>query len=285
MIRVLITGKNSYIGNKTENWLTSKKLYQITKISLRDDSWKQFSFEQYDVILHVAGIAHANSKNRSFDLYDSINHQLTKEVALKAKESGVKHFIFLSSMIIYQSKQSPINQKTLPKPKGAYAISKLNAEHALNQLMDESFKVTILRPSMVYGPESKGNFPRLVNYVDKFSIFPKFYNLRSFLYIDHLTEAIHQVIQTETYGVLHLADSEARSTADLVFQIGSSLNNKVKLTKLFNPVIYILRPIMTVMNKLFGDFYYDNSLIQHSFHYHRLSFEDSIENSVKEFRE
>src|SRR5699024_5459714 len=105
MKRILITGQNSYIGNSFEEWVAQwPEDYKVDKISLRDNHWKSDEWSQYDSILHVAGIAHNSSDKSLEDLYYSVNRDLTEEVALKAKNEGVNHFIFLSSIIVFGTK-------------------------------------------------------------------------------------------------------------------------------------------------------------------------------------
>ena len=278
-MRVLITGKNSFLGNKVGSYLEEKSFF-VDYISLKDDSWVNQDFSIYQVLIHVAGIAHVSYKNENKDLYDEVNHQLTEKVALKAKKEGINQFVFLSSMIVYSPYEKRINNDTPPSPKGPYATSKLNAELALNELKSDDFKVVILRPSVIYGPGSKGNIPKLIKLVKKFPLFPKFKNQRSFLYVGNLAEAIYMVISKEKSGTYHLADKTAISTTELVDAISRQLNKKIHYTKLLNPLIKILKPKLITIQKLFGDFYYESSLIQHSFEYHRYGFEEAIKLTI-----
>ena len=278
-MRVLITGKNSFVGNHVGAYL-KEKIFAIDYISLRDDEWINHDFSQYQVLIHVAGIAHVSYKSKDKDLYERVNLQLTKKVALKAKNEGVKQFVFLSSMIVYSPKENRIMPNTLPDPKGPYAMSKLNAEISLNELNSKDFKVIILRPSVIYGPGSKGNIPKLIKLVKKFPLFPKVKNQRSFLYVGNLAEAIYRVISKETSGTYHLADKTVISTTELVDAIGRQLNKKIHYTKLLNPLIKILKPKLITIQKLFGDFYYESSLIQHSFEYHKYGFEEAIKLTI-----
>src|SRR5699024_6057119 len=99
MKRILITGVNSYVGNSLEKWINqSPNQYEIDKISLRDGSWKNKDFSFYDVVVHVAGIAHVSRDPKMEEQYYRINRDLTIDVARKAKNEGVRQFIFLSSI-------------------------------------------------------------------------------------------------------------------------------------------------------------------------------------------
>ena len=279
-MKVLITGKYSFVGNYVGPYLENKD-HQVEYISLKDNRWLEKNFSIYDVILHVAGIAHVSYKSKDRNLYDEINHQLTKKVALKAKKEGVKQFIFLSSMIVYHPKEPKITEKTQPNPKGPYALSKLNAENALEELRSDDFNIAILRPSMIYGPGNKGNIPRLIKLMNKIRLFPRFNNQRSFLFVGNLAEAIQQVMTNKFSGIFHLADEKSISTTKLVETIGNHLNKKVNFTRLFNPFIYLVRPWFTTFQKLFGNYYYDSALIKHSFDYHHYPLNEAIKMTLK----
>lgn len=154
MKKVLITGVNSFIGSSVEKWLlNSGKDYQVTTVSLRNPSWENNDFSGYDTVFHVAGIAHFSRDKSQKDLYYNINTLLTEKVAKKAKKSGVKQFIFMSSIIIYgnsSNKMRTIYRNTKPTPTDFYGDSKLQAENKILKLQGENFKIVILRSPMIY---------------------------------------------------------------------------------------------------------------------------------------
>lgn len=118
MKRILITGKNSYVGNSFAKWVSQyPEKYQVEKISLRNNDWKKQDFSQFDVVLHVAGVAHVSRNPKLEAMYYQVNRDLTIEVAKKAKNDGVKQFIFMSSIIVYGDgvgKDGLINEHTIP---------------------------------------------------------------------------------------------------------------------------------------------------------------------------
>ncbi len=106
MKKILITGANSYIGTSFEKYIKDifSSEYQVDTIDMIDGSWRQKSFAGYDVVYHVAGIAHSDNGKISAEkekIYRSVNTDLTIETAKKAKADGVKQFIFMSSAIVY----------------------------------------------------------------------------------------------------------------------------------------------------------------------------------------
>ena len=118
------------------------------------------------------------------------------DTARKAKEDGVSQFIFMSSIIVYgnEGQKGIINQNTKENPADFYGRSKLMAEEGLKVLEDENFKVAVIRPPMIYGKDSKGNYPRLSKMAKKLPFFPYVANQRSMLHIDNLCELIYLII-------------------------------------------------------------------------------------------
>jgi UDP-glucose 4-epimerase len=120
MKTILITGKNSYIGISLENWLLREPdKYKVDTVDMKDGSWKDIDFSSYDVVFHVAGIAHVSSDPKMEDQYYKVNRDLTVETAEKAKAEGVKQFVFMSSIIVYGDSSSSkriIDRNTVPTP-------------------------------------------------------------------------------------------------------------------------------------------------------------------------
>src|SRR5699024_9601317 len=111
----------------------------IEKVSMRDDKWKDMDLSIYDSILHVAGIAHVSTNPKMEELYYKVNRDLTIEVAEKAKEAGVKQFVFMSSIIVYgNNNQVLIDENSKPNPSNFYGQSKLEAEEGIQCLEDEA---------------------------------------------------------------------------------------------------------------------------------------------------
>ena len=138
MKKILITGADSYIGTSVEKWLgKDPEKYQVDTVDMRTDSWKEKDFSPYDVVFHVAGIAHVKETKENQDLYYQVNRDLAYETATKAKSDGVRQFIFLSSMSVYGIDTGVIDKNTPVKPKSAYGKSKFQAEELINKLADD----------------------------------------------------------------------------------------------------------------------------------------------------
>lgn len=279
MQKVLITGKNSYIGQAVESWLLQDSgKYQIFTLDMRNSEWVNTEFSDFDTIFHVAGIANFSKDISQKELYRKVNTQLAVDVAQKAKSSGVKQFIFMSSIIVYGDStlnNRVITTSTEPSPSDIYGDSKWQAEQELNQLADENFKVVILRPPMIYGKNSKGNYTKLSKLAKRLPIFPDFYNQRSMLHIDNLCEFIKQIIDNEKGGLFFPQNAEYVSTSNLVQEIAEVAHKKIILVKFFNPIIRLMFKF-DVVKKLFGNLVYEKSMSQYDFEYQIRDFKSSI---------
>lgn len=261
MKKVLITGKNSYIGDCFETWMKQfPGECEIHQVSVQGQDWKNIDFSTYDVILHVAALVHKKETKEMEPLYDAINCDLAVAVAQKAKESGIKQFVFFSTAAVYGSEVPHITTTTNLHPTTFYGKSKLRAEKAIVKLSVEQFRVAIVRPPMIYGPNCKGNFPRLVKLAKLLPIFPKIENKRSMLYIDHLCEFLRLLVLQEGQGYYHPQDMKYVETSEMVGIIRASLGKNMIFTKLFNFLVQPMAKKVGSIGKLFGDCCYEEAL-------------------------
>lgn len=285
MKRVLITGKNSYIGTSLENWLKREPdNYKVDTVDMKDGSWKEKDFSQYDVVFHVAGIAHVSSDPKMEDLYNKVNRDLTIETAEKAKAEGVKQFIFMSSIIVYgdsSSSKRVIDRNTVPTPSNFYGNSKLQAEEGIKHLESDDFKIVVVRPPMIYGKGSKGNYPRLANMAKKVPVFPDINNERSMLHIDNLCEFIKVMIDHEETGLYFPQNKEYVKTSELVKTIADVHGKKIWMISWMNWLIRMMFGI-GIVNKVFGNLVYEKSMSDYDKANYRIrSFIESIELTEK----
>lgn len=290
MKKILITGANSYIGTSFEKYMSQwPNEYQVDTIDMIDGSWREKSFAGYDVVYHVAGIAHSDSGKISAEkekLYRSVNTDLTIETAKKAKADGVKQFIFMSSAIVYGDsgkigKKKVITKDTPTQPANCYGDSKVQAELGILPLQDDKFKVCVLRPPMIYGKGSKGNFPQLEKFAKKMIFFPYVKNERSMLYIGNLVEFVRLMVENEEQGIFWPQNAKYSNTSELVKMIGTANGKKVHLIKGFGWILKILSLFTGLVNKAFGNLSYDQSLSDYKEDYRKFSLEDSIKETEK----
>lgn len=292
---MLITGANSYIGTSFEHYV--KEHYpselSIDTVDMVDSSWRNKDFSPYDVVYHVAGIAHADVGNVSEEVkakYYAINTDLAIETCKKAKKKGVKQFVFMSSMIIYgdsapYGKTKRITADTEPHPSNFYGDSKWQADKGVRALASENFIVTVLRPPMIYGKGSKGNYPTLSKMAKKLPIFPDIQNERSMLYIENLCEFLCQVMIRGEGGIFWPQNAEYTRTSEMVRLIAEASKHKIAVSKFWNWSISIaaLIPgkISGLANKAFGNLSYNHDMSDYGFIYQVVSFSESISRTEK----
>lgn len=280
MKRILITGANSYVGTNVERWLMREPdKYQVDTLDMIDGSWREKDFSGYDVVFHVAGIAHVKETRKNRELFFKVNRDLAIEVAKVSKKAGVSQFIFLSSMSVYGMDTGVITKETVPKPKNSYGKSKFQAEEEIRKLEGDSFKVAILRPPMIYGKGCKGNYQKLVKLVKILPVFPKVNNQRSMIYIDNFSNYIKLVIDHSLDGFLFPQNKEFMNTSQMALWIAEPSGVKLFQSAILGFFIKILQSLLVVVRKSFGTLIY-RGLEDLNFDYCVVSSKDSVSLSV-----
>ena len=263
--------KATTVGNKTSNKKTTAKTTATKTAETK-------TTDQFDVSDDVK------------KQYYEVNTRLAVETAKKAKEDGVKQFVFMSSMIIYgesapYGKKKIISADTIPMPANFYGDSKWQADKGVRALADDNFNVLVLRPPMIYGKGSKGNYPLLSKFAKKLPVFPFVNNQRSMLYIENLCEFLSKVILVGKGGVFFPQNSEYIRTADMVQMISKVNGSVICITRLLNPFVWIGSKIPgkigELVNKAFGNSCYDHELSKYNFEYCINSFKESIEKTER----
>lgn len=285
MKKILITGTNSYIGTSFEKWVSKwQDKYKVDSIGVRGSEWKEKNFSEYDVVFHVSAIVHV--KENDVDKYFKVNKDLALDIARKAKQDGVKQFIFLSTMGVYGTETGYITKDTEPKPKTPYAKSKYEAEKLLSELSEDRFKVAILRPPIVYGKDCRGNYPRLASMALKLPFFPDVKNERSMIYIDNLSEFTRLIIDYEVDGLFFPQNKDYVNITELVATIAKAHGKALKATRLFNFGVNMGLNLSETFRKVFGSFVYDRSMPggpETGFNNNRLNYETcSFEESINQ---
>lgn len=285
MKRILITGINSYLGGRFRQYMEQFPDYATVSISMRNGSWRGEDFTGFDVVYHVAGLAHSDNGRISPEKaqkYYEINTDLTKELAKKAKREGVKQFIFMSSAIVYGDsapigRRRRIDRSTVCTPANCYGDSKLQAELGLRRLEDKNFRVVVLRPPMIYGPGCKGNYPVLSLFAQRLPVFPYVDNERSMLFVDNLMAFVKLMIDNEESGTFFPQNAEYSNTSELVRMIAEAHGKKLILVRGFTWALKFLGFFTALVDKAFGSLSYDMPMSEYPGGEYRLySLEESI---------
>lgn len=261
MKRILITGANSYIGTSFEKYMNENypNDYLIDTLDMLNPNWKDYDFSGYDVVFHVAGIAHQKETKKNAYLYYEVNRDLAIETAKISKNAGVKQFVFMSSMSVYglDCSDELISLQTPTHPKTNYGKSKLKAEIEIQKLADKDFTVSILRPPMVYGDGCPGNLTKLFKVVRKIHMFPTIKNERSSITVEKLSEEIKNVIDECSSKIYLPQNDKYMCTYDIVKKQMQKENIKVLFIPIFNLLIKLLIGKQSLLTKMFGDLKYE----------------------------
>lgn len=308
-ISILITGAHSYVGEQVEQYLEeynqklfpdypASRRYLIDTISLFGEEWKKIDFSSYDVVFHVAGVAHQDDdtkgvkkvahekdskdkENSPEAKYYAVNRDLAIACAKKAKAEGVKQFIFMSSMIVYSGiEQDCITLKTPMKALNYYGDSKLQADLTLQEMQSDQFNVVILRPPMIYGEGCKGNYPKMAKLAKMLPFFPVVGNRRSMLYIGNLAEFIRLMIENKERGIFFPQNKEYVDTGEMIREIARVHHWTCFTVPGTKPLIHALQfvpgTIGTLGKKAFSSRYYREDCSRYIEDYQIFSFKESI---------
>lgn len=276
MKRILLTGASGFLGSslssslEEDNYMISK--YASKKNLEKNIMGKDFSKEIFsknelcniDVVIHAAGIAHNKIKKANEKMYFEINSETPKKIYKESSRANVKKFIFISS-IKADYKKNPY----LEKSKDIYSESKLRAENLLkNEAKKLNTELTILRPALVYGPNSKGNLKNL-EYIIRYGLswlVPEINNKKSLIHIDDFCDAVKFFIEKDLNdnSPIVLAEQKKYSTREILEYISNALDLKLSNKKISkNFFLKILKNIPFLKKKLNKFFESDNFSSEH----------------------
>ena len=283
MEKILITGSNSFVGS---NFISCTKYIETKEISLIDNNPEDISFDEVDVVLHLAAIVHQSIETPESE-YFKVNRDLCLKVAEYAKKRGVKQFIFLSTFKVYGDiipDSVVLNEQSACFPTDAYGRSKREAELGLLEIEEPGFIVSIIRTPLVYGIGVKANMLSLVKLVDTLPILPfgSMCNNRCYTFVENLVGFIDRIIEIKISGIFIAMDEKPLSTTELVRFIAKFLGKKVylfRMPKLLTSLLKIFLP--GFYNRLFGSFRSENTrtieILKYKPHF---SSEEGIEKTV-----
>lgn len=258
-MKLLLTGTNGFIGNYFCSNYNDK--YDIQKFSFLKDAFSPLDLNGTEVVVHLSALVHQMGE-ASKDEYKQVNIIQTLKLAKKAKESGVKQFIFMSTVKVYGEESNTVYTETTPcHPKDDYGMSKLHAEQELQALESEHFRVSIIRTPIVYGAGVKANIMNLINLIQKVPILPfgNTKNKRSMVYIGNLCALLETILERQASGIFLACDDISLSTSEFIREIATALEKKCYLIDipLFETLLKYFKP--TFHQRLFGNLIVDNT--------------------------
>ncbi len=281
MEKILLTGSTGFIGKYFLN--KYKKDFEIKTFSFKKDNIEFLNCENIDVVIHLSALVHQMT-GASKEKYEKVNIVQTTELAKKAKISGVKQFVFMSTVKVYgEETDIKYTENSQCNPEDEYGKSKLKAEKELFLLSDHNFKISIVRTPIVYGYGVKANIKNLVNLVSKIHLLP-FYgidNKRSMVYIGNLCNLVECIIKKEKDGIFLASDDMSLSTTQLIKLISKNLDKNIYLIKIpfFETLLKLLKP--SFHKRLFKSLEVDNSLTKKKLNLKNpYSIEEGINNMI-----
>ena len=243
-MNILLTGSSGFLGTYFLQNYSSK--YTMKTFSFLQDNFQTLDIENINTVIHLSALVHQMG-GASVEEYEKINVIQTLLLAKKAKESGVSHFIFMSSVKVYgEESQTVYTENSACKPEDDYGKSKLKAERELQKLEDASFKISIIRTPIVYGYGVKANIKNLINLVKKISLLPfgAIQNKRSMVYIGNLCHLLDVVIEQQKEGIFLASDDEVVSTTKLIELIAKNLDKKITFIQIpfFKQLLKLVKP-------------------------------------------
>jgi UDP-glucose 4-epimerase len=250
MTKILVTGGSGFVGNALlkHSSFSSALVIGRTKPS-SDNDYVKISLDAatdysvllkgVDVIIHLAARAHVmdDKSNNPLEEFRFINTHATLNLAAQAAKIGVKRFIFVSTAKVLGEKTSQSIRFTAFDslcPQDPYSVSKAEAEMGLQKIAQESsMDLVIIRPPLVYGPEVKGNFEKLIRLISLKVPLPleSINNRRSMVSVDNLVDLIAKCITAKNAEnqVFMVSDDHDLSTPELIRMICRSkgINSKM----------------------------------------------------------
>ena len=285
---IAITGSSGFIGSRLLNCLSNESdnirlllrsidassQYEQVKCDLERGYMPADCFSGVSTVFHLAGFAHdmRTSKNVA-SIYQSVNVDATIKLAEIVAKANVKNFIFVSSVKAGGSAVPGVclSENDQSEPEGIYGKTKREAELKLLEIGKESgMHVSIVRPSLVYGPNVKGNLQLMMSGIEKgwFPPLPETGNRRSMIHVDDLVRAILLVAEDKrangeifiaTDGVPH----SSREIYDAMCGVLGKSTPKWSVPKiLFDIAALINSRIKYKINKLLGDECYSSAKLE-----------------------
>ena len=253
MNRVLVTGATGFVGSalceqlarggyqvraavRAARQLPDAIAEQVVVGDIGPSTEWESALRDVDHVVHAAARAHVMGDSiRNSDQYFATNAQGTRRLAQAAAQSGVRRFLYLSSIKVNgEERTRPYSPADIPHPQGMYAVSKLSGEEAVTQAAASgSMQAAVIRPPMVYGAGVRANFLRLLSWVDRQWPLPlgAVDNRRSLVSVWNLSSLLTQMLSVDAAvaGTWLVSDMEDLSTPGLIRRLAELMRRRARL--------------------------------------------------------
>ncbi len=267
-MKLLVTGASGFIGRALCARLSGEPGIEVTgtvrapgrtappagRIRTKhigpDTRWHDV-LDSVEVVVHTAARVHVKNGAGDLSEYRRVNVDGTMNLARQAAASGVRRFIFLSSVKVNGDNTQPgqaFRADDRPAPADAYGRSKHEAEVELSRLTGEhGMEVVTIRPPLVYGPGVKANLLTLMRWVHRGYPLPfaRVRNARSLLALDNLVDLVRLCCEHPgaSNTVFMAADGEDVSTAELMTRLGAALDRPARLVPVHPKLLLALATV------------------------------------------
>ncbi|MHB1530203.1 MAG: NAD-dependent epimerase/dehydratase family protein [Acidiferrobacteraceae bacterium] len=202
-----------------------------------DTRWDE-ALANIGVVVHLAARVHVMNESLSDPVvaYTEVNVRGTEQLARAAVRARVSRLIYVSSIKVLgeNTDRGPFTPSHVPAPVGPYAISKWEAEQVLRRIeLETGLDVVVVRPPLVYGPNVKGNFLRLLQWVERGLPLPvaACRHRRTLLGLENFVDVLLRCVTDEQaqHGTFLVGDDKSVSTSDLVRTIAHTLGRRPPL--------------------------------------------------------
>ncbi len=263
-MRIVVTGASGFVGRHLSRKLAQSGI-RVLALSRRPEHCENHPYIEKracldlersdlasmlvgaDVVVHLAAAAHERvqilEKARDYASIQRANAALSEAMAVQAARAGIRHFVFLSTIGVCGEETGPaaFTEETALAPRSLYARSKAEAEERLNRLAGGlALRLTVLRPTLVYGPGNGGNFLNMLRLVASGWPLPfaSVQNRRSLIYVGNLVSAIEAVAVSRTIsGTFIASDARPHSTPELIRMLASGMGRQPALFPMPVPIL------------------------------------------------
>lgn len=282
-MNIALTGASGFIGSKLLAQLPEESVRTLGRTEVESspchftldiDKSPDYSecLTSVDCIIHSAARAHIMRDDAAdpLEVYRRINVDGTLGLARQAAATGVKRFIFISSIKV-NGEETSLGQSftadDIPAPDDAYGISKFEAEQGLMKIAAQTgMEIVIIRPPLVYGPGVKGNFASLIKLVDKGVPLPlgAIHNKRSLVALDNLVDLIITCIYHPAAAnqVFLAGDGQDLSTTELLSAVAKAAGKPSRLIPIPSSFLMLAATLLgkkAVAQRLLGSLQVDIS--------------------------